>query len=141
MEPTIEERARAAAVDTSWRAALGTAVLLGIAGVLALIASFLGVGTLLPGEAAIAFAVVGVVLLILELMIGASAAFGTAGVAALLLSLAVAIGQTSTDLSLQRVLIAGGVFVGGTVAIIAIAVFLIARNYMAPTSESGSRLL
>ena len=113
----------------------------GVVGVLALIASFLGVGTLLPGEAAIAFAIVGVALVILEFTIGGSAVFATGGTAALLLSVAIVIGQASTELTLQRVLVVGGVLVGGTIAIIVIAVSVIARNYIAPTSETGTRSL
>jgi len=112
-----------------------------VVGVLALIASFLGVGTLLPGEAAIAFAIVGVALVVLEFTIGGSAAFATGGTAALLLSVAIVIGQASTELTLQRVLVVGGVLVGGTIAIIVIAVSVIARNYIAPTSETGTRSL
>ena len=112
----------------------------GVAGVIALIASFLGIGTLLPGEAAIAFIIVGIVLLILEFTVGSGGVFATGGVVALVLGQSIAIGQASTDLNLMRILIAVAVVVVTITAFFGIALFLIAKRYMAPTEESGSRL-
>ena len=114
-------------------------VLPGVAGVIALIASFLGVGTLLPGEAAIAFIVIGIVLLILEFTVGGGGVFATGGVVALVLGQAIAIGQASTDLNFQRIVLAMVVIVAVVVAFTAIALFLIAKNYLAPTTETGTR--
>jgi membrane-bound serine protease (ClpP class) len=111
----------------------------GVAGVIALIASFLGIGTLLPGEAAIAFIVVGIILLILEFTVGSGGVFATGGVVALILGQAIAIGQASTDLNFQRILLALVVIVAVIVAFTSIALFLIARNYIAPTTETGTR--
>jgi len=111
----------------------------GVAGVIALIASFLGIGTLLPGEAAIAFIVVGIVLLILEFTVGSGGVFATGGVVALVLGQAIAVGQASTDLNFQRIVLAIAVIVGVIVAFTSIALFLIARNYLAPTTETGTR--
>ncbi len=114
-------------------------VLPGVAGVIALIASFLGVGTLLPGEAAIAFIVIGIILLILEFTVGGGGVFATGGVVALVLGQAIAIGQASTELNFQRILLALVVIVAVIVAFTSIALFLIAKNYLAPTTESGTR--
>lgn len=111
----------------------------GVAGVIALIASFLGVGTLLPGEAAIAFIVVGIVLLALEFTVGSGGVFATGGVVALVLGQAIAVGQASTELNFQRIVLALAVIVIVIVAFMAIALFLIARNYLAPTTETGTR--
>ncbi len=111
----------------------------GVAGVIALIASFLGVGTLLPGEAAIAFIVIGIVLLILEFTVGGAGIFATGGVVALVLGQAIAIGQASTDLNFQRIVLATVLIVGVIVAFTAIALFIIAKNYLAPTTETGTR--
>ena len=111
----------------------------GVAGVIALIASFLGVGTLLPGEAAVAFIVIGIVLLALEFTVGGAGIFATGGVVALVLGQAIAVGQVSTELNLQRILIATAVVIAVIVAFTSIALFLIARKYIAPTTETGTR--
>jgi len=94
---------------------------------------------LLPGEAAIAFIVVGIILLILEFTVGSGGVFATGGVVALILGQAIAIGQASTDLNFQRILLALVVIVAVIVAFTSIALFLIARNYIAPTTETGTR--
>ena len=112
----------------------------GVAGVIALIASFLGVGTLLPGEAAIAFIIVGIALLILEFTVGSGGIFATGGVVALVLGQAIAIGQASTDLNFMRILLATAVITATIAAFLAIALFIIAKRYMAPTEETGSRV-
>jgi membrane-bound serine protease (ClpP class) len=112
----------------------------GVAGVIALIASFLGIGTLLPGEAAIAFIVVGIALLILEFTVGSGGVLATGGVVALVLGQSIAIGQASTELNFMRILIAVAVVAVTITAFLGIALFLIAKRYMAPTAESGSRL-
>jgi membrane-bound serine protease (ClpP class) len=116
-------------------------VLPGVAGVIALIASFLGVGTLLPGEAAVAFIVVGIVLLILEFTAGGAGVFATGGVVALVLGQSIALGQASTVLNLERILLAIAVIVLTIVAFMSIALFLIARRYIAPTTDYGTRQL
>ena len=112
----------------------------GVAGLIALIASFLGIGTLLPGEAAIAFIIVGIVLLILEFTVGSGGVFATGGVVALVLGQSIAIGQASTELNLMRILIAATVIVVTIAAFLGIALFIIAKRYMAPTEETGSRV-
>ena len=111
----------------------------GVAGVIALIASFLGVGTLLPGEAAIAFIVVGIVLLVLEFTVGSGGVFATGGVVALVLGQAIAVGQASTELNFQRIVLATAVILAVIVAFTAIAIFLIARKYLAPTTIYGTK--
>ena len=112
----------------------------GVAGVIALIASFLGVGTLLPGEAAIAFIVVGIVLLILEFTVGSGGIFATGGVVALVLGQSIAIGQASTELNFMRILLATAIIVVTIAAFLGIALFIIAKRYMAATEETGSRV-
>ena len=112
----------------------------GVAGVIALIASFLGVGTLLPGEAAIAFIVVGIALLILEFTVGSGGIFATGGVVALVLGQAIAIGQASTELSFTRILLAIVIITLTVLAFLAIALFIVAKRYMAPSEETGSRV-
>jgi membrane-bound serine protease (ClpP class) len=112
----------------------------GVAGVIALIASFLGVGTLLPGEAAIAFILVGIVLLILESTVGSGGIFATGGVVALVMGQAIAIGQASTELDLMRILLAVVMIVVTIATFMGIALFIIAKRYMAPTEETGSRV-
>ena len=112
----------------------------GVAGVIALIASFLGVGTLLPGEAAIAFILVGIVLLILEFTVGSGGIFATGGVVALVLGQSIAIGQASTELNLMRILLATAAIAVTIAVFLGIALFIIAKRYMAPTEETGSRV-
>jgi membrane-bound serine protease (ClpP class) len=112
----------------------------GVAGVIALIASFLGVGTLLPGEAAIAFIVVGIALLILEFTVGSGGIFATGGVVALVLGQSIAIGQASTELNFTRILLAIAIITLTVLAFLAIALLIIAKRYMAPSEETGSRV-
>jgi membrane-bound serine protease (ClpP class) len=112
----------------------------GVAGVIALIASFLGIGTLLPGEAAIAFIIVGIAFLVLEFTVGSGGVLATGGVVALVLGQSIAIGQASTELNLMRILLATAVIVVTIAAFLSIALFIVAKRYMAPTEETASRI-
>jgi membrane-bound serine protease (ClpP class) len=112
----------------------------GVAGVIALIASFLGVGTLLPGEAAIAFILVGISLLILEFTVGSGGVLATGGVVALVFGQSIAIGQASTELDLMRILLATALIVVTISIFLGIALFIIAKRYMAPTEETGNQV-
>ena len=109
----------------------------GILGVTATIASFLGVGTLLPAEAAIVFIAFGILLIVLEAIFTSSGILGTGGAVSVVLGLSILVGQGSTDLDLRRALtilvLAGLAIVGLLVA----AFFLLARNHMAGTEQSA----
>lgn len=109
----------------------------GVLGVTAVIASFLGVGTLLPGEAAFAFILFGIALIALEWFIPAGGALGTGGAIAIVLGLSILVGQGSTELDWQRLLT---ILVTGTVTLgllIAAGLLLVARNYRSVQEPPG----
>ena len=111
----------------------------GTAGVIALLVSFLGVGTLLPGEAAIAFLLVGALLLVLEFFVPSGGILGTGGAVAIAIALSIVVGQTSTELSFARLLRLVALILGTLIVLVGGGFFLLARRYMAPTGESGTR--
>ena len=109
----------------------------GILGVTATIASFLGVGTLLPGEAAIAFIVFGIALIAAEWFIPTSGVLGTGGAVAVVLGLSILVGQGTTELDLRSLLmfvvlatLAIGLLVGA-------GMMLIARRYASGREPPG----
>jgi len=113
-----------------------------VVGITATIASFLGVGTLLPSEAAIAFIGLGIALFALEAFVPSGGILGSGGVIATVLGLSVLVGQGTTDMNVRSILtmLALGAL---AIALLAGAAFaLIARNYMSrnkpPSAETGS---
>ena len=111
----------------------------GTAGVIALLVSFLGVGTLLPGEAAIAFLLVGGALLVLEFFVPSGGILGTGGAVAVAIGLSIIVGQTSTELSFARLLRLTALVLGSLIVLVGGGFLLLARRYVAPTGETGTR--
>ena len=109
----------------------------GVVGITATIASFLGVGTLLPGEAAVAFLALGIALFVLEGFVPSGGILGSVGAVVIVLGLSILVGQSTTEMDLRgllTVIAAGGV----AFALMAGAgVALLARNYVSPTDRSG----
>ena len=107
----------------------------GTAGAIALLLAFLGLGSLLPGETALALVALAVVLVVLELFIPTGGVLGAGAAIALAIALGIWVGSSGTDLGLQRVLI---VFFG-TIAAIALLigafVGVLAVRYIAPTRK------
>ncbi len=109
----------------------------GVVGITATIASFLGVGTLLPGEAAVAFLVLGIALFVLEGFVPSGGILGSVGAVVIVLGLSILVGQGTTEMDLRGLLL---VIAAGGVAFALMAgagVALLARNYVSPTERSG----
>ncbi len=107
----------------------------GALGLVALLLAFLGAGTLLPGEVAIALLLLGVALIAAEFFVP-SGLLGLVGALAILLALAIGAGQVTTDLDVWRVLLATVV----VVVVITIPIGLWLRKYLGGSSQTGSRL-
>jgi membrane-bound serine protease (ClpP class) len=109
----------------------------GTAGAISLLLAFLGLGTLVPGEAAIALVGLAVVLVVLELLIPTGGVLGAGAAVALAIALGIWVGSSGTDLGIQRLLIV----VFGTIAVVALLigafVGVLAVRYMAPTHKPG----
>ena len=107
----------------------------GTAGAIALLLAFLGLGTLLPGEAALALVGLAVVLIILELFIPTGGVLGTGAAIALAIAVGIWIGGGGTEVGIQRVL----TLVLGAIAIVTLVigsfVGVIALRYLAPTRK------
>lgn len=107
----------------------------GTVGAIALLLAFLGIGTLLPGETALALVALAIVLVVLELFIPTGGVLGAGAAIALAIALGIWIGASGTDLGLQRVLIV----LFGTIAVITLLigafVGVLALRYMAPTRK------
>lgn len=107
----------------------------GTAGAIALLLAFLGLGTLLPGEAALALVGLAVVLIILELFIPTGGVLGTGAAIALAIAVGIWIGGGGTEVGIQRVL----TLVLGAIAIVTLIigsfVGVIALRYLAPTRK------
>lgn len=109
----------------------------GVVGITATIASFLGVGTLLPGEAAVAFLVLGIALFVLEAFLPSGGILGSVGAVVIVLGLSILVGQGTTDMNLRAlltVLAIGGVAVA---LMVGAGVALLARNYTSETDREG----
>ncbi len=104
----------------------------GVAGALALLLFFLGVGTLLPAEAALAFVVLAVLLIVLELFLPTGGVLGAGAALALAFAIGIGIGQGSTDLTIARLVVIV-LAVAGVIALL-VAAFLayFAARYWAP---------
>ena len=106
----------------------------GIVGVTALIASFLGVGTLLPTEAAVAFLLLGILLIGLELVLTSGGVLGSGGAVAIVLALAIFVGQGSTEFDIVRFLTLVALVVLGIIVLIGVMFTLLARKHLAGDS-------
>ena len=104
-----------------------------VVGITATIASFLGVGTLLPLEAAIAFLALGIALFVLEAFVTSGGILGSMGAVAIVLGLSILVGQGTTDLHWRGVLMVLGLLALAITLMAGAAFALIARGYLAPT--------
>ncbi|MDP6606416.1 MAG: nitroreductase/quinone reductase family protein [Dehalococcoidia bacterium] len=109
----------------------------GVVGITATIASFLGVGTLLPGEAAVAFLVLGIALFVLEAFVPSGGILGSVGAIVIVLGLSILVGQGTTDTDLKSILIALAVGALAIALMVGAFVALVARNYISPTGVDG----
>ena len=104
----------------------------GVAGALALLLFFLGVGTLLPAEAALAFVVLAVLLIVLELVLPTGGVLGAGAALALAFAIGIGIGQGSTDLTIARLLVIVLAVVGVIALLLAAFLAYFAARYWAP---------
>lgn len=105
----------------------------GVVGVTATVASFLGIGTLLPGEAALVFLGLGLALLVLEAFVPSGGILGSGGAVSIVLGLSILVGQGSTDLDVRRVLLFVAVVVLAVLAVTAFGLALLTRGYLSQT--------
>ena len=112
----------------------------GVAGALALLLFFLGVGTLLPAEAAFAFVVLAVLLVVLELFLPTGGVLGAGAALALAFAIGIGIGQGSTDLSIERLLVIVLAVIGVIALLLGAFLAYFAARYWAPNKppEAGS---
>ncbi len=115
-----------------------------VVGITATIASLLGIGSLLPTEAAVALLVLGIALLTLEAFVASGGILGSGGAIAVVIALSIFVGQGSTEIDLRRLLAVVGLGVVATAIIAAVGIVAITRNYMSGTERSepprGARL-
>ena len=104
----------------------------GVAGALALLLFFLGVGTLLPAEAALAFVVLAVLLIVLELFLPTGGVLGAGAALALAFAIGIGIGQGSTDLTVARLLVIVLAVVGVIALLLGAFLAYFAARYWAP---------
>jgi membrane-bound serine protease (ClpP class) len=112
----------------------------GTAGVLALLTAFLGLGALLPAEAAVAFLIVGVLLGVLEAFVPSGGVLGAGAAVAIVLGLFIVLGQLSTELNVARIAAILGIITAAIVVLGGTALIILARNYLAGTERSGRGL-
>ena len=103
-----------------------------MAGALALLLFFLGVGTLLPAEAALAFVVLAVLLIVLELFLPTGGVLGAGAALALAFAVGIGVGQGSTDLTVGRLLVIVLAVIGVIALLIAAFLAYFAARYWAP---------
>ena len=106
----------------------------GVVGAIALLLFFLGIGTLVPGEVAIAFVLLAVVLIVLEFFIPTGGVLGAGAAIALALAIGIAVGQGSTELGVLRVLIIVLGTIGALGLLVAAFLGYFAARYWAPTA-------
>ena len=104
----------------------------GVAGALALLLFFLGVGTLLPAEAALAFVVLAVLLVILELFLPTGGVLGAGAALALAFAIGIGVGQGSTDLTIGRLLVIVLAVIGVIALLLGAFLAYFATRYWAP---------
>ena len=107
----------------------------GVAGALSLLLFFLGVGTLLPAEAAFAFVVLAVLLVVLELFLPTGGVLGAGAALALAFAIGIGVGQGSTDLSIERLLVIVLAVIGVIALLIGAFLAYFAARYWAPTES------
>ncbi len=107
----------------------------GVAGALSLLLFFLGVGTLLPAEAAVAFVVLAVLLVVLELFLPTGGVLGAGAALALAFAIGIGVGQGSTDLSIERLLVIVLAVVGVIALLIGAFLAYFAARYWAPNER------
>ncbi len=107
----------------------------GVAGALALLLFFLGVGTLLPAEAALAFVVLAVLLIVLELFLPTGGVLGAGAALALAFAIGIGVGQGSTDLSIARLLVIVLAVIGVIALLLGAFLAYFAARYWASTEE------
>lgn len=112
----------------------------GTAGVLALLTAFLGLGALLPWEAAVAFLLVGVLLAVLEAFVPSGGVLGAGAAVAIAVGLFIVLGQLSTELDLARIGTVVGIVIGALVLLGGAATLFLARGYIAGSERSGRSL-
>ena len=112
----------------------------GVAGALSLLLFFLGVGTLLPAEAAFAFVVLAVLLVVLELFLPTGGVLGAGAALALAFAIGIGVGQGSTDLSIERLLVIVLAVIGVIALLLGAFLAYFAARYWAPNKppEAGS---
>ncbi len=116
-------------------------ILPGTVGVISLLLAFLGLGTLLPGEAAIALILVGAVLFAMEFFVPSGGVLGAGAALAIVIGLSIILGQRSTALTLRQLAATLAIVAGTLVLLVTAAFVVVARGYMARTEEPGGRLL
>ena len=104
----------------------------GVAGAIALLLFFLGVGTLLPAEAALAFVVLAVLLVILELFLPTGGVLGAGAALALAFAIGIGVGQGSTDLTIGRLLVIVLAVIGVIALLLGAFLAYFAARYWAP---------
>ena len=104
----------------------------GVAGAIALLLFFLGVGTLLPAEAALAFVVLAVLLVVLELFLPTGGVLGAGAALALAFAIGIGVGQGSTDLSIERLLVVVLAVIGVIALLLGAFFAYFAARYWAP---------
>jgi membrane-bound serine protease (ClpP class) len=110
----------------------------GVVGITATIASFLGVGTLLPGEAAVAFLVLGIALFVLEAFAPSGGILGSVGAVVIVLGLSILVGQGTTDMNLRALITVVSVGLVAVALMVAAGIVLLARNYTSETDREGA---
>ena len=109
----------------------------GTAGAIALLLAFLGLGTLLPGEAALALVGLAAALIALEVLLPTGGVLGAGAAIAIAIAVGIWIGGGGTEVGIQRVL----TIVLGTIVAVALLigafVGVIALRYLAPTRKPG----
>lgn len=110
-------------------------------GVIALLLAFLGIGTLLPGEVAVALVFVGLALFAMEFFVPSGGVLGAGAAIAIVLGLSIVLGQVSTALTLAGVLRIFAIVAGTLILIVSAAFVVLARGYMSQAEDSGGRLL
>ena len=107
----------------------------GVAGAIALLLFFLGVGTLLPAEAAFAFVVLAVLLVVLELFLPTGGVLGAGAALSLAFAIGIGVGQGSTDLSIGRLLVIVLAVIGVIALLLGAFFAYFAARYWAPNER------
>ncbi|HJM76627.1 MAG TPA: ATP-dependent Clp protease proteolytic subunit [Dehalococcoidia bacterium] len=109
----------------------------GVVGITATIASFLGVGTLLPGEAAVAFLLLGIALFVLEASMPSGGILGSVGAVVIMLGLSILVGQGTTDMNLRGLLTILAVGLVAITLMVGAGMAMMARGFVSATSGDG----